>query len=65
MFHIEKLFLCFLVLNSKHFEAPLCFSGTFSRWLIYLLFLTSLEATFNRGDSNAHGNINGYKIKCK
>lgn len=32
---------------------------------IHFLFLTSLEATLNRGDSNVYGMINGYKIKCK
>lgn len=32
---------------------------------IHFLFLTSLETTLNKGDSNVHGNINGYKIKCK
>lgn len=31
----------------------------------YFLCLTSLETTFNRGDSNVYGMINGYKIKCK
>ena len=29
----EHLFKCFLVLNCKHFEVPLCFDGTFSRYL--------------------------------
>ena len=34
-FHAEWQFLCFLVLNCKHFEVPLCFDGTFSSGLKY------------------------------